>query len=172
MPLKLHTVFIRELSFQPSIEKQGSKYAGIRALPCRLTLHVTKFGSLPVGSFAVPVYTDGIIGIVVIGKGDLFRHGDVRIIMFTEECQHSVGCALVSNESNIGTINEVAIPMVLIKIVFVENIVVGCGEYLPTTAGDGVVFVSASLESFEYAVAFHVSFIANNVKDEDLFRVI
>lgn len=146
---------------------------------CRLTLHVTKFGSLPVGSFAVPVYTDfavpvytdGIIGIVVIGKGGLFRQGDVRIIMFTEECQHSVGCALISNESNIRTINEVAIPMILIKIVFVENIVVGCGEYLPTTAGDGVVFVSASFESFEYAVAFHVSFIANNVKDEDLFRV-
>lgn len=134
--------------------------------------YAARFGSLLVCNFAVSVYTDGIIGIVVIGKGGLFCHGGVRIIVFTEEYQHPVGCDLVPNKANVRTINEVAIPMVLIKIVSAENIVVGCGECLPTTTGDGVVFVSASLESFEYAVAFHVSFIATNVKDEDLFRVI
>lgn len=134
--------------------------------------YTARFGSLLVCNFAVSVYANGIIGIIVISKGGLFCHGDVRIIVFTEEYQHSVGCDLVPNKANVRTINEVAIPMVLIKIVSAENIVVGCGKCLPTTTGDGVVFVSASLESLKYAVAFHVSFIANNVKDKDLFRVI
>lgn len=92
--------------------------------------------------------------------------------MFAKECQHPISCFLISDETNIRSIDEIAITMGFIKILLIKNVVIRIGEDPPTAAKDFIGLVLAGFKGFKYIVVLHVRFIACAcAKDKNLIVV-
>ena len=91
--------------------------------------------------------------------------------MFAKECQHPISCFLIGDETNVRSIDKIAITMGFIKILLIKDVVIRIGKNPPTADKDFIVLVLAGFKGFKYIVVLYVRLIADYVKDKNLIGV-